>query len=168
MTDRYSVASFADIETTTGPESARWAIIRSHFGIESFGVNAWTSNEAGQTVINEHDEADNGHEELDVVMSGKATFTVDDETVEAPAGTMVFVRDPAVKRTAVADEEETTVLALGAKAGEAFTPSNWERSAPAFGYFARRWRSIPTTARCFTTWHVRKAWPDGPPKRSSI
>ncbi|MDP9491294.1 MAG: hypothetical protein M3P42_03705, partial [Actinomycetota bacterium] len=138
MTDGYSVASLADMEGQTGPEAARWAIIRSHFGIESFGVNAWTSREAGQTVINEHDEANGGHEELYIVMSGKATFTVDDETIEAPAGTLVFVRDPAVKRTAVADERDTTVLALGAKAGEAFTPSNWERSAPAFGYFATK------------------------------
>lgn len=138
MTDNYSVASLADMEGQTGPEAARWAIIRSHFGIESFGVNAWTSRAAGQTVINEHDEAENGHEELYVVMSGKATFTVDDETVEAPAGTIVFVRDPATKRTAVADEKDTTVLALGAKAGEAFTPSNWERSAPAFAYFATK------------------------------
>jgi len=141
MTDGYSVASFADMELPAGPESPRWAGIRSHFGIQSFGVNAWTSREAGQTVINEHDEVDGGaggHEELYVVMSGKATFTVDDETVEAPAGTLVFVRDPTAKRKAVADEEDTTILALGAKAGEAFTPSNWERSAPAFGYFATK------------------------------
>lgn len=138
MTDGYSIASLGDMEIQTGPESARWAGVRRHFDIQSFGVNAWTSREAGQRVINDHDEADGGQEELYVVMSGKATFTVDGETVDAPAGTLVFVRDPAVKRTAVADEEGTTVLALGAKAGEAFTPSNWERSAPAFGYFATK------------------------------
>jgi tetratricopeptide (TPR) repeat protein len=72
------------------------------------------------------------------VVTGKATFTVDGETVDAPAGTIVFVRDPAAKRKAVAAEEETTILALGARAGEAFTPSNWELSAPAFGYFATK------------------------------
>jgi hypothetical protein len=141
MTDGYSVASFADMEILSGPDSPRWASIRRHFGIESFGVNAWTSKEAGQTVIGEHDEVSGsaaGHEELYVVMSGKATFTVDDETVDAPAGTLVLVRDPAAKRKAVADEEGTTILAMGAKPGEVFTPSNWERSAPAFGYFATK------------------------------
>jgi len=141
MTNGYSFAGFDDMEIPAGPESPRWAGIRQHFGIESFGVNAWTSREAGQTVIGEHDEVGGGagrHEELYIVVTGKATFTVDGETVDAPAGTIVFVRDPAAKRKAVAAEEETTILAVGAKAGEAFTPSNWELSAPAFGYFATK------------------------------
>jgi hypothetical protein len=141
MTDGYSVASFADMEILAGPDAPRWASIRRHFGIESFGVNAWTSKEPGQTIIGEHDEVGGGagrHEELYVVMTGKATFTVDGESVDAPAGTLVFVRDPEAKRKAVADEEGTTILAMGAKAGEAFKPSNWERSAPAFGFFATK------------------------------
>jgi hypothetical protein len=141
MTDGYSFASFDDMEIPAGPESPRWAGVRQHFGIESFGVNAWTSKEAGQTVIGEHDEVGGGaggHEELYIVVTGKATFTVDGETVDAPAGTIVFVRDPAAKRKAVAADEDTTILALGAKAGKAFTPSNWELSAPAFGYFATK------------------------------
>ena len=141
MTDGYSVARLADMEVPLGPESARWATVRSHFGIQAFGVNAWTSKEAGQTVIGEHDEVGGGagqHEELYVVVTGKATFTVDGQTVDAPAGTLVFVRDPAVKRMAVAEEAETTILALGAKPGEAFKSSNWERSAPALAYFATK------------------------------
>jgi len=141
MTDGYSIASLADMEIATGPESAFWAGIRSHFGIESFGVNAWTSKEAGQTIIGEHDEVSGGaggHEELYVVVTGQATFTVDEETLDAPAGTILFVREPAAKRKAVGVEEGTTILAVGAKAGEPFTPSNWERSAPAFGFFATK------------------------------
>ena len=141
MTDGYSMASLADMEIEQGPEAPLWAAIRSHFGIESFGVNAWTSKEAGQTVIGEHDEVAGGavgHEELYVVVTGLAEFTVDEETVDAPAGTIVFVRDPAAKRKAVGVEEGTTILAVGAKAGKAFTPSNWERSAPAFGFFATK------------------------------
>lgn len=141
MTGGHSFASFDDMEIPAGPESPRWAGIRLHFGIESLGVNAWSSREAGQTVIGEHDEVSGNagrHEELYVVVTGKAAFTVDGETVDAPAGTIVFVRDPAAKRKAVAAEKDTTILALGAKAGEAFIPSNWERSAPAFGYFATK------------------------------
>ena len=63
-----------------------------------------------------------------MVVKGHATFTLDGDTVEAPAGTIVSISDPTVKRKAVADEPETTVLAVGAKAGEAFTPSGWEWS----------------------------------------
>ena len=141
MTDGYSVASFEDMEVAVAPDSARWATIRRHFGIEAFGVNAWRSTTAGQEVISEHDEVGGGaigQEELYVVVSGKATFTVDGETVDAPSGTLVFVRDPAAKRKAVADEASTTILAVGAKAGEAFTSTNWELSAPAFPYFATK------------------------------
>ena len=52
----------------------------------------------------------------------------------APAGTFVHLR-PGTKRVAVADEPGTTVLAIGAKEGEVFTPSPWERTFAAFGYF---------------------------------
>ena len=142
MSDGYSVASLTDMELKLGPpESAHWSRIRGHFGIEAFGVNAWRATEAGQTVIGEHDEVGEGagqHEELYVVVAGKATFTVDGETVDAPAGTMVFVQDPAARRKAVADEAETTILALGGKAGEAFESTNWERSAPALAFFATK------------------------------
>lgn len=72
-----------------------------------------------------------------MVVEGR-TFTVDGATSDAPAGTCIFVRDPAAKRKAVAEEEGTTVLAIGAPAGEAFTPSQWERSAPAFVHFATK------------------------------
>lgn len=140
MSDGYEIASLDEIETPGLANTARWASIRRHFGIESFGVNAWSADE-GDDVIGEHDEVGDGaaeHEELYVVLSGKATFTVDGETVDGAAGTIVFVRDPAVKRKAVADEAGTRILAIGAKRGEAFVPSPWERSAPAFAFFASK------------------------------
>jgi tetratricopeptide (TPR) repeat protein len=138
--DGYEIASLDEIEIPGLANTARWAQIRSQFDIQSFGVNAWTAN-AGDDVISEHDEVSGGaaeHEELYVVLSGRATFTVDGETVDGPAGTIVFVRDPATKRKAVAEEAGTRILAVGAKRGEAFTPSGWERSAPAFPYFASK------------------------------
>ncbi len=136
MTDGYSIVSLDELEIGQLPGAPRWAGIRRHFGIESFGVNGWVAEEVGADVISEHDEGTNGHEELYVVESGLATFTVDGETISAPAGTIVFVRDPAVKRRAVADEPGTRILAVGAKRGEAFVPSTWERSVPAFQFFA--------------------------------
>jgi tetratricopeptide (TPR) repeat protein len=140
MTDGYRIASLDEMEIPGLANTARWSTIRSHFGIESFGVNAWVAD-AGEDVIGEHDEVTGGaaeHEELYVVLSGKATFTVDGETFDAPPGTIVFVRDPAAKRKAVAEETGTRILAVGAKRGEVFTPSSWERSAPAFPYFASK------------------------------
>jgi tetratricopeptide (TPR) repeat protein len=139
MSERYEAASFEEIELPALPERPRWATVRSYFGISAFGVNAWAANEAGQEVIEEHDELGTSagkHEEMYVVLSGHATFTVDGETLDAPAGTFVFVRDPAVKRKAVANEADTKILAVGARPGEAFTPSPWELSAPSFRYFA--------------------------------
>jgi len=102
------------------PTNQSWAMVRTHFGIQSFGVNAWVAEEPGVQVIGEHDEVDDGapqHEELYFVSEGHATFTVNGDEIDAPTGTFVFVRDPAATRKAVA------------KPGEAFTPSPWERNA---------------------------------------
>ena len=79
----------------------RWHMIRSMLGIESFGINAWRATEAGQAIIGEHDELGpgaGGHEELYFVVAGRATFTVDGEPVARPAGSLVYVKDPAAKR----------------------------------------------------------------------
>ena len=120
----YSTAHLSEIEGAGG-----WMPIRRHFGIQAFGVNAWKGDETGASIIGEHDETTLGHEELYVVVAGRATFTVDGETFDAPTGTAVFVRDPAAKRAAEAAEPGTTILTVGAKAGEAFTPSVWEENA---------------------------------------
>src|ERR1700741_2788165 len=74
--------------------------VRFHFGITSFGVNAFTAHQAGDRLINEHDESPEHdlQEELSLVQRGRATFELDGERVDAPAGTLVFAR-PAVKRT---------------------------------------------------------------------
>jgi hypothetical protein len=105
--------------------------IRHHFGITSFGVNAWTAREAGDRIINEHDESDAGdsQEELYLVQRGRARFELDGEQVDAPAGTFVFVR-PSVKRTAFAEEPGTTLIALGGTPGKAYEPSGYEVWAP--------------------------------------
>ena len=81
----------------------------------------------GQDVVEEHDEARLGHEELYVVLTGRATFVLDGEEVEVPAGSAVFLRDPEVRRYARAEEAGTTVLALGGR------PGQHGRSRP--GYF---------------------------------
>lgn len=139
MSKKYRVASISELEVPSSLTS-RWAPVRRHFDVGSFGINAWTAD-TGNEVITEHDEVGpqaRRHEELYLVVKGRATFTVDGETVEAPAGTFVFVHDPAAKRKAVAQESETTILVAGGAPGEVYTPPHWERSAPALGYFATK------------------------------
>ena len=123
----YEVARLEDIdELTDGREP--WRPVRHHFGLTAFGINAWTGRAAGDRIINEHDE-EGEDEELYFVHSGRARFELDGEHVDAPAGTFVFAR-PGVKRTAFAEEPETTILAAGATPGQAYSPSGWELWAP--------------------------------------
>jgi tetratricopeptide (TPR) repeat protein len=114
-----------------------WRPVRHHFGITSFGINAWTGREAGDRIINEHDE-EGEDEELYFVESGRARFELDGERVDAPAGAFVFAR-PSVKRTAFAEEPETTILAVGATPGRVYEPMGWELWAP-FGPLYREGR----------------------------
>jgi len=126
----YAVAHLEEIdEISDGREP--WRPVRHHFGITSFGINAWTAREAGDRIINERDEAEaeGGEEELYFVHEGRAAFELDGERVDAPAGTLVFVpRD--VKRTAFAEEPGTTIIAVGGVPGKAYQPGGWELWAP--------------------------------------
>lgn len=103
-----------------------WRPLRRTLGIRAFGINAYTAATVGEHVVERHTEASLGHEEVYVVLAGRATFQLDGESLDAPAGTVLFVRDPAVERGARAEEAGTTVLAIGGKPGEAYTPSAWE------------------------------------------
>ncbi len=139
MTEHFSVIRLDEVDGYADEGKPRWHMIRSALGIESFGVNAWRATEAGQAIIGEHDELGQGagrHEELYLVLSGRATFTIDGEVVPAPSGTIVFVKEPASKRSAVADEAGTTVLVIGGRPGAPFAVSPWEHSAEALRYWS--------------------------------
>jgi tetratricopeptide (TPR) repeat protein len=120
--------------------------IRRQLGIKAFGTSAVRSD--GGKLISEHDEVgfrigQSGQEELYVVVAGRATFTVDVEQVDAPAGTVVFVGDPSTKRGAVSEEPGTIVLAVGGKPGEAFFALPEEFAAAFDAYTAKDYeRSI--------------------------
>ena len=75
-----------------------WKPVRKTLGVTAFGINAYTAASAGDEVVEDHDETQLGHEEIYVVVAGRATFTVDGETVDAPAGTLVYLDDPAQQR----------------------------------------------------------------------
>jgi tetratricopeptide (TPR) repeat protein len=124
--DPFGSAHLSEIEALPGPGTLTWRPVRRHFDVRAFGVNAYTATDAGQDVVEDHTEAANGHEELYAVVSGHAAFTVAGEEIDAPTGTLVFIRDPGVRRAARALEPDTTVLAVGAKPGEPYAVSAWE------------------------------------------
>jgi len=113
-----------------------WRPVRRTLDVGAFGINAYVAPNAGDDVVEEHTEQALGHEEVYVVLSGRATFTLDGETLDAPAGTAVFVRDPTVRRHARAEEPGTAVLAVGGPRGGAYEPSPWEDF-----FFAERHRT---------------------------
>jgi mannose-6-phosphate isomerase-like protein (cupin superfamily) len=125
MTRPPRVVHLDDLEAIPAPGSLTWHPVRAHLGIRAFGTNAFSAKRAGDDVVEPHEEnPDLAHEELYFVARGRATFTLDGETIDAPAGTYVFVPDPATHRHAVAAEPGTTVLSFGGPA--TFTPSAWE------------------------------------------
>ena len=135
MTSGVVTAHLDDVPAVVFDSDAEpdWKPLRHHLGIGAFGVNAWVAPEAGGQAIERHDEAPedggtNGHEELYVVLRGHARFTVGDEEIDGPEGTLVFIADPALVREAIASEPGTTVLAIGAARGVAFEPSDWEQA----------------------------------------
>jgi tetratricopeptide (TPR) repeat protein len=135
MSAGYDVLSLDDLERLTSTDGSLTLLpLRRTVGFRPFGVNGWLGARAGDHVIERHYERD-GDEELYVVVRGRATFTVGEETVDAPAGTLVHV-EPGTLREAVAAEDDTIVLAAGAKPGEAWQPAAWEDFYVAFAYRA--------------------------------
>jgi hypothetical protein len=112
-----------------------YRLVRRALGITAFGVNAFTAD-AGVQLIEDHDEMGvNGgrHEELYVILTGRARFTIDGADHDATAGTLVFIPDPESRRSAVALEDGTSALAVGGRAGEPYEVSPWEPSFAAKG-----------------------------------
>lgn len=118
-------------------EGALWRPIRRALGLNGVAANAYTGAQAGDEVIEPHDELSPnaaGHEELYFVAAGRATFTIGGEETDAPAGTLVAV-EVGTEREAVAAEPETTVLVFGGRPGSAHPPppyEYWYAAEPAY------------------------------------
>jgi hypothetical protein len=127
----YEILSLDDLERLPSSDGSLTLLpLRRTVGFEPFGVNGWLGAKAGDSIIERHREK-GGDEELYVVVRGRAKFTVGEETVDAPAGTLVHL-PPGTLREAVAAEDDTLVLAAGAKPGEAWEPAPWEDFYVAF------------------------------------
>jgi tetratricopeptide (TPR) repeat protein len=130
----FSVIRLDDVEAMPTFGELKWKPLRRPLGVTAFGVNAYWAEKAGDELIEPHNELGAGagrHEELYVVIGGSARFTVAGEEFDAPPRTVVFVRDPAVRRGAVATEPNTTALAVGGISGQAYRVSPWESVAHA-------------------------------------
>jgi tetratricopeptide (TPR) repeat protein len=114
-----------------------WRPVRRHFGIQAFGTNAYTPGPSGR-VVEEHTEQRFGHEEMYLVVRGRVRFTVDGDDHELGPGQLVHVRDPSLRRGAVALTDDAAVLAVGGKPGEAHVVSAWENEFLALDRLKRR------------------------------
>jgi mannose-6-phosphate isomerase-like protein (cupin superfamily) len=107
------------------PPKPRWYAIRQAFGITGFGVAA-TEAAAGESLIWPHTEAQYGHEELYLVLEGRARFLFEgEEEVEVGRHELLFVA-PDLGRGAIALETPTLVFMIGAKPGTYEVPI-WAR-----------------------------------------
>ena len=127
----YEILGLDDLDRLRSADGARFLRpLRRRLGFRPFGINAWEAEQAGDQVIEPHRE-ESGTEELYVVVRGAARFTLGEETFDAPTGTLVHAV-PGRFRSATAAVPGTIVLACGAEAGKAFTPSAWEDFYVAF------------------------------------
>jgi len=114
---------------TDDPDDFDWFPFQHYFGLGAFGVNLF-GGDAGTRFVAEHDERKSDQEELYLVVRGAARFTLNGGTHDAAAISIVAIPDPAVTRTAVAIEDGTLLLAVGAPKGSGFAttwnPANFE------------------------------------------
>jgi tetratricopeptide (TPR) repeat protein len=126
-----------DVERIHAGGAGWWRPIRRTLGITAFGINAYTADDAGDPLIETHDETSFGagrHEELYLVLSGRATFTVAGRELDAPTGSMVLV-EAGTERGAVAAMSNTTVLVVGGRPASALPVSpyeHWYAAQPAY------------------------------------
>ena len=108
----YSVAHVDEIEGS-GPGGA-FHFVRRELGVAAFGIN-WV-NRPPNSEGREHDEAETGQEEVNVVIRGSGTYRIEGEDVPVRVGS--FVRfDPGTTRMPIAGPEGMTMIAVGARRG---------------------------------------------------
>jgi tetratricopeptide (TPR) repeat protein len=133
----HAVLRLEDVDRIALGGEGLWRPIRRALGVTAFGINAYTAEHADEPLIERHDETSFGagrHEELYLVMSGRARFEVGGEAIDAPAGTLLLV-EPGTERAAEAAEAGTTVLVIGGKPGSMLPVSPYEHWYAAQPYY---------------------------------
>lgn len=120
-----NVAHVDELDALEMQDGFVWRPVRRRFGIQAFGINAYTPGASGR-VVEEHTEQVYGHQEIYLVLRGRVRFTVDGTDHELEQGQLVFLRDPSLRRGAVALTDDAAVLAIGGKPGAPHEVSAWE------------------------------------------
>ena len=94
----------------------RWQPLNKPLGITHFGVSAVVMD-PGEAADVAHHEAESGHQEIYIVVAGRAAFTVADAEFEAGPGDIVAVGDPSQRRDYRALERDTRIVCIGAGPG---------------------------------------------------
>jgi uncharacterized cupin superfamily protein len=121
----WKLAAIDDIPPIKPEWPATWKSVRHFFGITAFGVNAVTKD-AGNVLIPEHDHAEEGDQELYVIMVGEVLATLDGEQVTVPAGSAVEV-EGATRRKFESTASPTTLMVIGSVPGKAYEVGDWEK-----------------------------------------
>jgi len=108
----YSIVKVDEIDREGPGNAVRF--VRRRLGVQAFGIN-WFEFPPGAEG-HEHDEAQSGQEEVNVIVRGSGVYRIDSEEVPVEAGT--FLRfDPNTRRCPVAGPEGMSMLAVGARPG---------------------------------------------------
>jgi hypothetical protein len=131
--ERFTVVHLDEIEPLAWRQSdIEWLPLRAALGARLVGMSAYVAQTVGQTLIEDHIETRDGrgHEEVYLVLSGRARFVIDEHEVDAARGTFIRVGADS-RRVATAAEPGTAVLALGGPAEFDPAASEWiDRARP--------------------------------------
>ena len=139
MSEKFQVAHFDELSPQDDVEETRWYRLRRDLDVKALGINAYGAD-AGKQVIEEHDElgtAAGKHEELYVVLRGSATFRLGSDERTVGVREVVYIRDPSIRRSAIAQEDGTIVLVTGGTPGVAYSVSPWEAAGDAYPHWKR-------------------------------
>ena len=119
---KYTIKSIDDMEAIYGGGFKR---ARAELGVESFGMQVLDlpPNLEGYP---EHDHAQDGQEEVYLVLRGEAEIEIEGERHKLDSDCMVRV-SPGVNRKLLTGSEGARVLALGGCAGKAYEPSDMSK-----------------------------------------
>jgi hypothetical protein len=114
----------AEEPVTDIPGVGRWQSLNDRLGIRNFGVSAVVMDPDDDSDMT-HDEADCAHQEVYVVVQGRARFIAGGEELEAGPGDVVAVDDPAQTRNYKALEPGTRIVCFGAGPGAEHPYGAW-------------------------------------------